>query len=99
MVNYMITIGPDGRMSALRQVLNPDNFAKVAPGMAMEQVRKMLGQPMKVTPYATQGQTHYDWRYLSPPNTAMIFTVVFDADLRVVRTASVAEEAANPRGG
>ncbi|MDB5931013.1 MAG: putative lipoprotein, partial [Polaromonas sp.] len=27
--NYMITIGPDGKMSALRQVLSPQNFARV----------------------------------------------------------------------
>ena len=96
-VNYMITIGPDGRMTALRQVLTPQNFAKVLPGMSMEQVRKMLGKPMKVTPYALKRETHYDWRYLSPPATPMIFTVVFDADLRVVGTGSVDEETVNPR--
>ena len=33
MRNYMITIGPDGRMSALRQVLSPDNFRRVQAGM------------------------------------------------------------------
>ena len=33
--NYMITIGTDGKMSALRQVLTPQNFAKVQPGMVM----------------------------------------------------------------
>ncbi len=99
MVNYMITIGPDGRMSALRQVLAPQNFARIVPGMPMEQVRKTLGKPMKVTPFAGQQQTHYDWRYLNPPNTAMIFTVVFDSDLKVVSTASVQEELANPKGG
>jgi hypothetical protein len=38
-VNYMITIGADGKMSALRQVLTPANFAKVTPGMMMEDVR------------------------------------------------------------
>jgi hypothetical protein len=66
-VNYMITIGADGKMSALRQVLTPQNFEKVLPGMRMEQVRKMLGKPMKVTPYALKQETHYDWRYLNPP--------------------------------
>jgi hypothetical protein len=96
-VNYMITIAPDGKMSALRQVLTPQNFAKVLPGMSMEQVRKMLGKPMKVTTYALKRETHYDWRYLNPPSTAMIFTVVFDADLRVLRTGSVDEESVNPR--
>ncbi|SFB68677.1 Beta-barrel assembly machine subunit BamE [Polaromonas sp. OV174] len=98
-VNYMITIGPDGKMSALRQVLNPQNFAKVLPGMSMEQVRKMLGKPMKITPYAQKQETHYDWRYLSPPSTARIFTVVFDPDWRVTATMSVDEESISPKGG
>jgi hypothetical protein len=91
-VNYMITIGTDGKMSALRQVLAPQNFAKVLPGMPMETVRKMLGKPMKITPYAAQQTTHYDWRYLNPPNSVMIFTVVFDRDLKVLSTGSVEEQ-------
>ena len=86
--NYMITIGPDGRMSALRQVLNPDNFARVQPGMMMEDVRRMLGKPAKITPFPLKNETAWDWRYLQPPNTAMVFTVWFDSDLRVVRTAT-----------
>lgn len=97
-VNYMITIAPDGKMSALRQVLTPQNFAKVLPGMTMEQVRKMLGKPMKITPYALKQETHYDWRYLSPPQTPKIFTVVFDPDLRVSGSYSSDEESLNPTG-
>ena len=97
-VNYMITVGADGRMSALRQVLNARTFASVLPGMPMETVRKMLGKPMRVTPYALQQQTHYDWRYLNPPNTTMIFTAVFDQDLRVVSSASAEEATAYPKG-
>jgi len=96
-VNYMITIGPDGKMTALRQVLTPQNFARILPGMPMETVRKMLGKPMKVTPYALKRETHYDWRYLNPPNTPMIFTVVFDPDLRVLGTASADEESVYPK--
>ena len=91
-VNYMITIGPDGKMSALRQVLAPQNFAKVLPGMPMETVRKMLGKPMKITPFAASQTSHYDWRYLNPPGSVMIFTVVFDNDLKVVSTGSVEEQ-------
>ena len=97
-VNYMITIGANGRMTALRQVLTPQNFAAVLPGMPMETVRKMLGKPMKITPYALKRELHYDWRYLNPPLTAMIFTVVLDAGLRVVNTASSLEESVNPKG-
>jgi outer membrane protein assembly factor BamE (lipoprotein component of BamABCDE complex) len=98
-VNYMITIGTDGKMSALRQVLSPQNFAQILPGMPMETVRKMLGKPMKITPYALQQTTHYDWRYLNPPTTAMIFTVVFDRDLKVVSTGSVEEQFTGQKSG
>jgi outer membrane protein assembly factor BamE (lipoprotein component of BamABCDE complex) len=87
--NYMVTIGPDGKMSALRQVLTPQNFAKVQPGMVMEDVRKMLGKPMKTTPFKLKNEVEYDWRYLEPPNTSMVFTVVFNPDYRVLRTLSV----------
>ena len=89
--NYMITIGTDGKMSALRQVLTPANFAKVQPGMAMEEVRKMLGKPARITPFELKGEVAYDWRYLEPPNTHMVFTVYFDRDYRVLRTGSVVD--------
>ncbi|WP_370654679.1 outer membrane protein assembly factor BamE [Rhodoferax sp.] len=91
--NYMITIGTDGKMSALRQVLTPANFAKIQPGMAMEEVRRMLGKPMKITPFELQKTWHYDWRYIDGPNESdkKIFTVIFNSDLRVVSTASVVD--------
>lgn len=54
--NYMITIGPDGKMSALRQVLTPENFARIIPGMGMDEVRRRLGKPAKVTPLALQNE-------------------------------------------
>ena len=87
--NYMITIGTDGKMSALRQVLTPENFAKVQPGMMMEDVRKMLGKPMKITPYELKREVAYDWRWLDAPNKSMVFTVYFNSDYRVLRTGSM----------
>lgn len=84
--NYMITIGGDGRMTALRQVLNPDNFARIQPGMMMEDVRKMLGKPAKAVTYSLKNETAWDWRYLQPPSTPMVFTVWFNPDYRVLRT-------------
>jgi hypothetical protein len=87
--NYMITIGTDGRMVALRQVLTPANFAKVQPGMMMEEVRRLLGKPAKVTPFELKREVHYDWRYLEAPGTSMLFTVIFSPDYRVLRTQSV----------
>lgn len=85
--NYMITIGTDGKMSSLSQVLTPANFAKVQPGMMMEDVRKMLGKPMRVIPYELKKETYYNWRYLTDQNnTSMVFSAVMDSNLRVLRT-------------
>ena len=95
--NYQITIGADGKMTALRQVLTPRTFAEVVPGMPMEVVRRMLGKPMKITTFDLKRETHYDWRYHDGPNDSdsRIFTVVFDRDFKVVSTGSVIDPALN----
>ena len=85
--NYMITIGTDGRMSALRQVLAPHNFEKIRPGMDEEQVRRMLGKPAKITPYQLKQETDWDWNYIDPPTRDMEFPVTFGPDGRVLRSA------------
>ena len=89
--NYQITIGPDGKMAALRQILTERNFALIQPGMPMEAVRKLLGKPMKITTYDLKKETHHDWRYRDGPNESdsKVFTVVFNPDLRVLSTLSV----------
>ena len=85
--NYMITIGTDGKMSALRQVLTPQNFAKIEPGMMAEQVRQLLGKPAKASQYALKpGETHWDWRFTTN-NQAKMFNVIFNADWKVQSTA------------
>lgn len=87
--NYMITIGTDGKMSALRQVLTPENFARVQPGMSMEDLRKLLGKPAKVTPYKLKNETEWEWRWVQPPNSPMVFTAVLNSsEQRVVRSGS-----------
>ena len=86
--NYMITIGPDGKMSALRQVLAPHVFAKVAPGMDENEIRRMLGKPAKMMTYKLKQETDWDWNYIDPPARKMQFTVTFGPDGRVLRSMS-----------
>jgi hypothetical protein len=83
--NYMITVGTDGKMSALRQVLTAQNFAKVQPGMEPEPLRRLLGKPAKIITYELKRETYWNWRYLD--NTqSMIFSAVFSPEMRVLRT-------------
>ena len=86
--NYMITIGPDGTMTALRQVLTPHVFEQVRPGMSQEQVRRLLGQPAQRTTYDLKQETDWDWRWMDPPTRQMVFTVTFGSDGRVLRSGS-----------
>ena len=96
--NYMITIGADGTMSALRQVLTPDNFALITPGMQMQEVRRRLGKPAKVTPYALSGETHHDWRFLEPPTTPLVFSVITTDGRSVARTMTTPDMDAPENG-
>lgn len=82
--NYFITIGPDGRMSALRQVLTDTNFARVRPGMDKAEVRRLLGRPAQAKPYPLKNEEVWDWRYRPDPNTSRLFSVTFDRDGRVL---------------
>lgn len=87
--NYMITIGPDGKMAALRQVLTPENFAKVQTGMDAEELRKMLGKPASRKPWPLKNEVEWEWRWVQPPNSPMVFSAVLSADqLRVLRSGS-----------
>jgi len=85
-VNYMITVGPDGKMSALRQVLKPANFAKVEPGWDKAQVRRLLGLPAKTMRFELKNEEVWDWRY-ADGHEGKLFSVTFDRDGRVTSTA------------
>jgi hypothetical protein len=97
--NYMIHIGTDGKLIAIRQVLTPTNFAKVLPGTSMEDVRRLLGKPGKVVPYELKRETYYSWRYLADQgNTSMIFNAVMGPEMRVVRTETLVDPEAPGNG-
>jgi 2-polyprenyl-6-methoxyphenol hydroxylase-like FAD-dependent oxidoreductase len=97
-VAYMITIGADGKMSALRQVLKPAEFAKVTPGLDKAAVRRALGKPAKTARYELKpDEEHWEWRWLDG-QVPMVFTVTYDRDGRVTATA-VADDPRELKGG
>lgn len=87
--NYMITLGADGKLLALQQVLEPAQFARVQPGLDKQAVRRLLGKPAKQTMFSLKQETDWDWNWIEPPNREKIFTVTFGRDGLVLRTASL----------
>jgi hypothetical protein len=99
--SFMVDIGPDGKVAAVRQVLTPENLTHIKPGMEQDTVLRMLGRPMKISVYSLKRETYYDWRFFDGPNLqdGKVFTVVFDTQLKVVSTASAQDPAAMRRRG
>ena len=89
-VNYMISIGPDGNMSALRQVLTLANFRRVGLGLDQQQVRRMLGRPAKSQRYALQQEEVWDWRF-ADGQEIKIFSVTFDSAGGVIATGTTGD--------
>ncbi len=87
--NWQVVLDADGKLLRTEQVLNPRNFAQVQPGMPMEAVRKLLGQPAKQIPYDLQNEVHWQYKYLGENGVdEMLFTVVFTPSTMAVKSAS-----------
>ena len=98
-VNYMITIGADGKMSALRQVLKDASFAKVMPGMDKAQLRRLLGRPAKTQFYELKQEEVWDWHFRHENNDSKLFSVTLDKNGRVLSTATTLDPRTNLPGG
>ena len=85
--NYLITIGADGKMSSLRQLLTPANFARVTPGIDKLQVMKLLGKTAKTQFYALKGEEVWDWRF-KDGTIGKLFSVTFDGQGKVLATGT-----------
>lgn len=88
--NYVMVIGPDGKLKSLRQLLNPDNFAKVQPGMDRSTVTGLLGPHARERRFDLKRETVLDWRFRDGQD-AKLFSVTFDANGLVTSSATVAD--------
>jgi hypothetical protein len=96
--NYVMVIGPEGKLKSLRQLLNPDNFAKVLPGMDRETVAQMLGPPAKERRFELKKETLVEWRFRDG-QTAKLFGVTFDDSGKVVSTGTMLDPRDSDPGG
>jgi hypothetical protein len=93
-VNYMLAIGADGKLVAMRQVLKPANFAKIETGWDKAQVRRLLGLPAKTQRYELKQEEVWDWRFNDNAENKL-FSVTFDSSGRVTSTATAIDPKEN----
>lgn len=84
--NYVMVIGSDGKMKSLRNLLTPENFRNVQPGMTKQQVQDTLGPVATYKRYDMQREEvwTYHWR---ESQADKLFEVTFDYDSGRVKTA------------
>jgi hypothetical protein len=85
---YIVSFGPDRRVSAFRQALTYDNFARIRPDMSRDEIRLMFGRPYTTVYFRNLDEEVWSYRYLIPVNDNRIFNVHFDARTGRVRTTS-----------
>jgi len=93
---FMIDIGPDRTVRAVRQVLREEYFAKVVPGMSRDEVRRLLGRPKEVWYFPARDEEVWTWRYLEV--NYRLFNVLFDRTSGMVRSTLRLDEVFLPVG-
>lgn len=95
-VTYMVDIGPDNVLRAIRQVLTEAYFAKVQPGMSRDAVRQLIGRPGQTMPFPNLQEDVSSWRFEQGPGNPWFFNVHFAPDGTVKRTTQQKVENLNP---
>ncbi|SAK40992.1 lipoprotein [Caballeronia pedi] len=93
---YMVDLDANGRFVSATQVLTAENFAKVRPGMTMDEVRRLLGKPTEIAEYRLKKERVWSWHWLEDGvNQDAMFNAHFGPD-GIVTTTSRSESI---RGG
>ncbi|WP_087046909.1 hypothetical protein [Caballeronia ptereochthonis] len=85
---YMVDIDANGRFVSVTQVLTAANFAKVRPGMTMDEARRLLGKPTTIAEYPLKKERVWSWHWLEDGvNQDAMFNAHFGPDGTVVTTS------------
>lgn len=91
---YMATIGANGKLRQIGNVLDEKNFARILPGMSKEDVLHIIGPsyPNWTVYFERRDELVWEWRYCDAWNDAARFNVLFDNTSEKVRnTLSLTE--------
>ncbi len=75
---YMVTLGSDGAVREVRQVLSDETIAKLHVGMSRDEVRRMLGSPRDIGFSGSADEEIWSWRYREARVRNMELYVQFD---------------------
>ena len=85
---YMVTIGPDGKLRKIENVLDDKNFARIKAGMTKDEVLHILGPSYSVWTvyYKSRDELAWEWRYCDDTSKTARFDVLIDNSKSTVRS-------------
>ena len=84
---------PEARKAASHAILNDDAFRSIAPGMAVEEVVALIGEPARKERFERTHATAWDYFYRDSWGYDAVFSVMVGDDGRVVSRISVRKDA------
>lgn len=88
---YRVLISPDRRFLSMRNILVPEEFAKVKAGMSEDEVRRLLGKPTEIVPLKLKQEIVWSWRHTGDQQRSQMFNVHFGPD-KTVRSTSISND-------
>lgn len=85
---YMVSIGTDGKLRQIENVLTEKHYARIKPGMNKEEVLRILGPsyPAWTVYFERRDELVWEWRYCDTWNATARFNVLFDNSKGTVRS-------------
>lgn len=83
---YMARFTSSGILAGIESVLDPDHFARVTPGLPLEDVQRLIGPPRRTERFARRDETVWDYRFMDAWGYPSQFSVMFGADGKVRQT-------------
>ncbi len=96
---YMAWFGADGRLESIRNVLAPEVFVEVLPGLGEAEVLRLLGpgEPAWTAHFPARNELVLEWRYYDDWGETARFDVLFDSTTKRVRSTDCRPESSFTR--
>jgi hypothetical protein len=94
LATYMVTLGPDGRLQSIANVLDEQTFARIRAGMTKDEVLRLIGpsDSGRSAYFKARDELAWEWRFREVYGNAARFVVLFDASSGRVRSTLILPE-------
>lgn len=85
---FMVSLGADGRLRTIENVLTENHFSRILPGATQDEVLRLIGPPVPqwTAYFSVRDELVWEWRYCDGGNLTAKLDVLFDGTTKRVRS-------------